>query len=270
MNTFNNLLNKTDDLLAKIFNNTFITRKKFINLIDPDSCILEIGPFDKPFVDKNIYRNVLYADYLSTIELKERAKKLSENGAAYFPQNVPEIEFILSQTTLANINKKFDYIFSSHLIEHQTDLISHLRDVYNLLKPNGKYMIIIPDKRFIFDCLIAETQISEIIERFYNKETKHSLKNVIEHRLMTVFKPLMLLKFFKYKKNNFFSKNALDLVIKEYEDNNYVDVHSMQFTPNSFKLICEHLLHLRLIDFKIKNLYKTNFNSFEFFVVLEK
>jgi SAM-dependent methyltransferase len=266
----NNFLNKTDDILAKFFNKTFITRKKFIGLLNPDSSILEIGPFDKPFVDKNIYKNVLYADYLSSSELKKRAQKLYDKGAAYFPQNIPDIKFILSKTALADINEKFDYVFSSHLIEHQIDLVSHLRDVYSILNPNGKYMLIIPDKRFIFDCLLPETQISEIIERFYKKENKHSLKNVIEHRLMTVFKPLMFLKFYKYKSKNFFSRDSLNLAIKEYEDNNYIDVHSMQFTPDSFKYICEHLLHLRLIDFKIENIFKTNFSSFEFFVILKK
>jgi hypothetical protein len=53
-------------------------------------------------------------------------------------------------------------------------------------------------------------------------------------------------------------------------ENHYIDVHSMQFTPESFQKNIELLFSMKYIDLKIEGLYPTRKNDVEFIVILKK
>ena len=108
--------------------------------------VLEIGPFLKPFIRGD---NVKYLDVMNLDDLKERAKKINFH---YNPNYIPsQIDYVISNEDYSVINEKFDAVFSSHLIEHQVDLIHHLQQVEGLLEENDSYFLCIPDKRYCFD-----------------------------------------------------------------------------------------------------------------------
>lgn len=109
-----------------------------------DASILEIGPWDNPSCTGE---NVEYFDVLDTVKLKERAK-LHHRPFNHIPE---KIHYVHSEGDLSIIDKKFDIVFSSHVIEHQPDLITHFQRVSRLLQENGLYILCIPDKRYCFD-----------------------------------------------------------------------------------------------------------------------
>lgn len=134
--------------------------------------VLEIGPFCNPFLTGN---NVSYFEIMSPNEIEciclESKRTIHE-----IPKH---IDYISPVGDLAIIDKKFDKIFSSHMIEHTTDLVKHLRDIETILTERGEYYIIIPDKRYCFDYFKAETTLGDVLEAYYNKEKFQPLRVLI-------------------------------------------------------------------------------------------
>jgi hypothetical protein len=145
-------------------------RAEFIGQFDLTSkTLLELGPFTNPeFRGKN----VKYFDELDREGLIWKAKKFGI-GSDGIPS---KIDYVSNDADLTTIKEeKFDYIFSSHVIEHQLDLVTHFNQVYDLLKENGRYLLIIPDKRYCFDHFIGETRMSDVLDAHYLNQKRHPI-----------------------------------------------------------------------------------------------
>lgn len=231
-----------------------------------DSC-LEISPFHNPTLKGN---NVKYFDVFNKQELIEVAKK---NNLTHLIDNIPEIHFVNSDANLKSIEEKFNIVLSCHSIEHTFNLVKHLNDVEYLLNPNGYYVVICPDKRYMFDHFIKETTIADVLGSYYDNQTKHTLKSLIEHRVLTCHNDCGL----HWNKNHGISilnehgVSTITNAINEFNNTKgYIDVHALQFTPNSFASIINNLIQLNLINFKIHRIYHSLYNSNEFYAVLQK
>jgi hypothetical protein len=227
------------------------------------SC-LEIGPFDCPVLKGN---NVEYFDVLDQKGLYDRAVRIHRTNHLH---DIPFIHYVSAEADLSVIPKKFNMVLSCHSIEHQIDFLQHLKDVFNLLDDGGVYVIILPDKRYCFDHFLRETTIADVLHYHLSKTKFHTVKSVIEHRAMTCHGD--------YWNNPPLSKKAeagvVAAAIQEYEDcmkrGEYLDVHSLQFTPDSMKTIIDLLSELGYVDFTVDKVYPTLHGSVEFFVVLRK
>ena len=135
------ILDEHDLFELKCGKNT-IGRKEFIQLVSGDKTVLEIGPFHSPLFVSG--ENVKYFDVLDS----EGLRKWGSNSPLHTAEGVPpKIHYVSENGNLKIIKEeKFDYVFSSHNIEHQLDLILHLNDVYDLLKTNGKYLLMTQDQ----------------------------------------------------------------------------------------------------------------------------
>ena len=234
-------------------------RSDFVGLA-MDAKTLEIGPFFSPLV---VGDNVTYSDFLSTEELVERAVSLGVGV-----DTIPDIKYVLSKTKLGEIPEKFDAVISSHLIEHQPDLIRHLQDVEKIITDKGRYLVLVPDKRYCFDNPIPETNIAEVIDAWHCQRERHTLRSVIEHRALTSHNDSA-----QYWLGHDGGAPRVDDVyraIEEYRKSNggYIDVHAWQFTPENFRSIIEMLNSLSFIKLSVEELYPTRFNSNEFWAVL--
>jgi SAM-dependent methyltransferase len=109
----------------------------------------------------------------------ERAASAALDGSL-----TPNIDFVSPNGDLGIIDQKFDIAFSSHCIEHQADLIRHLQHVARILHPDGRYFLIIPDKRYCFDHFLHESSLSDVVSAFVEERRTPSFKSVFEHRLM--------------------------------------------------------------------------------------
>mgnify|MGYP006418494735 FL=1 len=252
-------------ICGEIFDRASLIKNININYIH----CLEIGPFDCPVLKGE---TVKYFDVLDQEQLKKRSQELNRP----FPiENVPFINYVDSKGDLKNINEKFDVILSCHSIEHQLDFIQHLQDVSTLLNDNGYYVIILPDKRYCFDHFIKESTVADIITQNINKSNIHSAKSVIEHIALTCHNDAGR-HWNNYHGNQTYVSNtdsiidAINQYKKSVSNNQYFDVHSLQFTPDSFENIINLLNQLDYIDLVIDNVYNTVKNSCEFYVILKK
>ena len=234
--------------------------------------VLELGPFDNPScIDISDNHKVKYFDVLDSEELKLRAEKLNRPF-----KNVPnKIDYVSPTGDLTIVNEKFDIVFSCHSIEHQMNLVKHLNIVENLLKDQGLYVLIIPDKRYCYDHYVPETTVTEIIDNYINDITFRPLSHVLQEHFMRA-------------KNSAFDhwmgehgdfeedidSDKLSKVVEEYllnrKEGKYIDVHSLRFTPHSFENIINTLNKVKLIKLQNYRLCHTVWGRLEFTAVLRK
>lgn len=231
-----------------------------------NSQIIEIGPFTRPLVTG---KNVSYFEVLTTDALSARAL---EQGLD--PAQIPTIDFVDEFGDLTCIDVKFQTAASSHCIEHQPNLISHLNQVENLLDTDGYYFLVIPDKRFCFDHYLAETTIGEVLANHFVKQKNHKFENILKHKIETTHNDPVRHWEGDHGVQMFESQveQVLQLSQQLYLESHssYVDVHSMFFTPESFEKIIKEINVLGLTNFQVERVYETVRNDLEFFVILKK
>ena len=262
---YNNFGINEGRICSKIFNRE--TLSFFIDTYNLNC--LEIGPFDCPFLKGE---KVKYFDVLNQEGLKKRS---IECNRPFGTENVPYIDYVSDTGKLNIINEIFDIVLSCHSIEHQIDFVEHLKEVSRLLKTNGYYVIILPDKRYCFDHFINESNIADVLEQHFSKRTLHSIKSVIEHRSLICHNNS-----FRHWNNDHGNQvyvsnpdstiNAINEYNNSIINNIYIDVHSLQFTPKSFENIINQLNRLNYIDLNIDKIYPTIYGSCEFYVILKK
>jgi len=244
--------------------NSLLSRSHFASLAGHlDGLILEIGPFFSPLIRSE---NSRFADVLDRDALMKRATEVGGD-----PKLVPKIDWVIDSGQLINPPYEFANCISSHVLEHQPDLISHLKQVYDLLPKGGRYFLLIPDRRYCFDSFLPNSSPGEIIGAYLEKRTRHPLRSIIEHRVLASHNdPYKHWENFNGEDNA--SVQSLRQAIKEFEtaENKYIDVHSWYFDPESFRQTMILLNKLSLVSFEIERLYYTRRYSNEFWVVLRK
>lgn len=127
---------------------------RMIQQMQPGS-VLEIGPGAAPRLSGP---NVYYFDVKTEEELRQRYR--NEGRADRIPE---KIHFVDAKGDLGVIDRKFDVVFSSHVIEHSVDLVAHLSQVRALLKEGGQYFLVVPNKKFTFDFYKPNTVLEDVI-----------------------------------------------------------------------------------------------------------
>ncbi|MGJ4803776.1 class I SAM-dependent methyltransferase [Luteimonas sp. SDU82] len=129
----------------------------FLRLIQQmrPGAVLEIGPGAAP---RLVGANVYYFDVKTEDELRQRY------GSERSIDEIPErIHFVDSEGDLGVIDRKFDVVFSSHVIEHSVDLVAHLNQVRSLLNDGGHYFLVIPNRMYTFDFYKPATVVEDVI-----------------------------------------------------------------------------------------------------------
>jgi len=224
--------------------------------------VLEIGPFCRPLLTGS---NVDYLDVLDVPQLRERAKRIGLD-----PAGCPEtIRFV---GELTQVNETYDIVVSSHVIEHQPDLVRHLNEVARTLKPGGLFALIVPDKRFCFDHFIPESTIAAVMAAHYEARSVHSLASVIEHSALLTHNDAA-----RHWAGDHGDAGAIgrpDRVRAALDrfalaDGDYIDVHAWQFTPDSFRRIMNDLAELGLNPLDPIAVYDTPHGGIEFCALLQ-
>jgi SAM-dependent methyltransferase len=220
----------------------FDDRKSFLMLLSDKETLLEIGVFDSPSLEflNSMGRIVHYADYLDHDDLVQRAKEAEGRDFT----RVPEIKWVLS-IGYEQIDIKYDAVISHHCVEHQPDLVKHFLNIRGIVKGNGWYLFSLPDKRQCFDHFIPETNLVDVIDAYLLERRSPSFKSVLEHRCFTSHSYQDGVDPYERKDPQFVHNfyNAL----KEFSSSPYVDVHCWQFTPESFRILFNQLVDLKLL-----------------------
>lgn len=240
-----------------------VPRENFIKLV-PQHSVLEIGPFTNPVMRGP---HVRYFDLMTREQLIERAKTI---GLA--PEAIPDvIDFVSPSGDLSVVDRKFSAVISSHCIEHQPDLLHHLGQVEEILEDGGCYFLLIPDKRYCFDHFLPESTIAEIIGAQREQRKVHTLADVIKCTALTAHNDAVA--YWNGEPGERpMDPQRIQTAIRAYDDakGKYIDVHSLYFTPASFREIMAMLYELGLTRLKPERVYDTPVNWNEFCAILRK
>ena len=172
--------------------------------------------------------------------------------------------------------KKFNYVLASHVIEHVPDMISWLKDIADVLRPEGILSLVIPDKRYTFDIIRSETRTSDIVGAYIDNLGRSSTamiydfareyrKNVNPSEVVS-----NLLTDASKLKRRYTLMETMKMVETNASRKEYVDCHCHVFTPYSFFEVIKELIRLNLLDYEVVSYHHTLSNGIEFYVSFKK
>lgn len=245
------------------------------NLLKPNDRILEFGPLIRPIVSKKEYPNIVFADVRSTEEIRDlytTSTYLEATGLDVDISSVTEIDHVIktSYTETFKNEEKFDVVYLSHVIEHMPDIISFLEDVANIIKKDGKLVLIYPDARYCFDHFRNGTTFIDAYDVYRHKSVNAKAVFDFTYNVLHENDPAV----FWGKKNviDLLPQNKFKDSLKSYDkafDNDLPDdVHFWPFSDYQFVKFLYDLERAGLLDFEINDFHETQFNTQEFMVIL--
>lgn len=91
----------------------------------------------------------------------------------YF-RNKTGFQYIKEATDLGEIaDHSYDFVLSSHSLEHVANPIKALKEWCRVLKTNGKLILVLPDKRHTFDHKREYSTFEHIVADYQNETSEH-------------------------------------------------------------------------------------------------
>lgn len=220
------------------------TRSQLIfSLFDPTGHGLEIGPGFNPLMPRSAGYDVETLDHASREALVEKYRHTPNVDVNL----IEAVDHVVDGPAIAStVNKPaaFDFIVASHVIEHTIDFIGFLRDCAWLLKPSGKLVLAVPDKRFSFDVMRPLTSTGSVLQAHLERRTRHSAGVVFDELAYNVVREGQIAWPSDATGETAFFRSLNDAleVFESYRaSQQFLDLHAWQFTPSSFRLIVEDL-----------------------------
>ena len=243
---------------------SFMQRHEFIAAqVTRDMFGLEIGPGYAPAFPKSEGWNVETADHITAEGLREKYRGMTEVNL------IEHIDYVSDGRPIDEIvprKHEYDFIYASHVIEHITDPIRFFRSCENLLKPTGKLLLAVPDKRRCFDALQYLTTTGNLLAPYHSTDFRHSRGNTFDF-----FANTSGLDGHGIWESNWTGdislvhsiQHANELLKQAESRDEYSDIHAWRFTPSSFRLILKDLHDVGLIQLRESDFIPTE--RFEFF-----
>jgi SAM-dependent methyltransferase len=235
------------------------------SMLDTTGHGLEIGPSHAPLFPRSRGHSVDILDHASAADL--RAKY---SGLGVATDAIEEVDFISDGRLMHDVIGKracYDYIVSSHVIEHVTDFVGYFLSCEKLLKPGGVAVLAIPDKRFCFDAFQALTTTGEVLEAHSEGQKRHKPSTVFDFYANIASMPIggawdqTTTGTINLDQSLSSAKSYYDKACSSAE---YLDVHGWRFTPNSFRLIMRDLYEIGILELKEKTFFENGI--FEFYI----
>lgn len=244
-------------------------------LLKKNDRILEFGPLIRPLVSKKDYPNISFADIRSTEDIKKLYTSndyLEATGLSVDLDSIVEIDHVItkSYTETFKNEKKFDVVYLSHVIEHMPDIIAFMRDVVNILKTDGKLVLVYPDARYCFDHFRNGTTFVDAYDVYKTKTMNARAVFDFTYNVLHENDPTFFWNSTKIvdvlPKNTFSSarKSYDKSLINELPD----DVHFWPFSDYQFVKFLYDMDRAGLLDFEISDFHETQPNTQEFMIVL--
>lgn len=230
---------------------------------------LEIGPSHSPVFSRADGFNVETLDHADAPALRAKYAELGVDVSS-----IEDVTYVSDGRPIHEViprRGEYDFIFSSHTIEHVTDLVGYFQSCELLLKPEGIAALAIPDKRYTFDVLRPVSTTGQAIEAHRQSSGRHSPAAIFDfysnHGKLDGSEVWT-----KFHRGQFSLTNApgpakaqFDLAVSSER---YMDAHGWCFTPNSFRLIMHDLKEIGLTDFR--EIYMMEQHGLEFHVALSR
>lgn len=239
-------------------------------MFDSSGFGLEIGPSHAPLFPKREGFNVETLDYTDAEGLRTKYKDAGVDLNA-----IEEIDYVSDGALIHEViphRHRYDFIFSSHVIEHTTDFVGYLKSCELLLKPGGVAAFAVPDKRYTFDVLRAPTTTGQVLQAHRQGQTRHAPGTVFDFfadigRLRNADTWTRQDEGFVEFISDLNTANIM-FDVAAAPDAAYHDVHGWVFTPASFRLILQDLKTLGVTTLAETGLYEVG--ALEFYVTLQE
>jgi SAM-dependent methyltransferase len=253
--------------------------RKYIRtkLLKKNDRILEFGPLIRPLVSKRDYPNIFFADVRSTEDIKKLYTSndyLEATGLTVDINSVVGIDYVItkSYTETFKNKEKFDVVYLSHVIEHMPDIISFFKDVANIIKNDGKLVLIYPDARYCFDHFRNGSTFVDAYDVYKNKSANSKAVLDFTYNVLHENNPA----FFWSEKGivDILPQNKFEDALESYDkaavNELPDDVHFWPFSDYQFVKFLYDMDRAGLLDFEISDFHETQQNTQEFMIVLTR
>jgi len=246
-----------------------------VKVIKKTDRILEFGPLNWPMVSKSDFPNAYYADIRNSDDIKKLYAGndyLESTGVQIDTDSIVDIDYVVKgayKKTFKDV-EKFDVIVLSHVIEHIPDIVNFFQEVTDLLKKNGKLVIIYPDARYCFDHFRNGTTFVDAYNTYAEKKMNYSAVFDFVNNVVHENDP----KFFWNDKtqNDILPTTDFSKVMQAYKnaknDTLPDDIHFWPFADYQFVKFLYDLDRAGLSNFEIDEFYETQENTQEFMTIL--
>jgi hypothetical protein len=171
---------------------------------------------------------------------------------------------------------RIDFVIAAQVAQYVPNLLGWFRGIYAALRPGGVLNLSLPDKRFMFDALRAESTMAELIEADLLAYTRPSPRQLFAH----TYEARALETGQIWAGENPAEKprlcgdaalaHAHAEAVRALEAGRYVDCHCWVFTPSSLldRIACA--TQLGLFPFVLNQLGGTDPGGFEFYVSMRR
>jgi len=232
---------------------------------------IEIGALDKPIVPPSS-PHVFYVDHADSAALRT---KYLEDPYVNADQLV-HVHGVWGEASLAQAAAPVapvDFVVASHVLEHVPDLIAWLQELASVLKPRGEVRLAIPDRRYTFDVLRAETRAADVLASHLVRARQPQAREILDYMINLVSVDSWKIWDGTLDVAALTKQSSIEgamAVARDSADNgNYHDVHCWVFTPLSFAALMHDLAAASYHTFKCASFLPTERNTNEFFATLQ-
>jgi predicted SAM-dependent methyltransferase len=240
---------------------------------------IEVGPYVNPLVPKGQGYDVVTMDVFDADQLTRKASSDPEIPKTVISR-IEEVDLVTSAVNIAEAvgnrfpSRRFDYVLSSHNLEHLPDPIRFLQGCEQVLAPGGVLSMAIPDHRFCFDYMRPVTVSSEWLEAYFENRQRPTAAQVFRHKSMESRLSDGTMAWGRWPHLPIVPLENLEQAFDEWKAvkdsgrEEYRDAHCWTFTPASFQLLVADLTYLGLIN--LTSLEISRSIGCEFYVHLHK
>jgi SAM-dependent methyltransferase len=217
------------------------------SMFDNSGTGLEIGPQGNGIAPRRDGFNTKILDYIPA----DKLRVLHASTPEVKVHDIEEVDYVSGGKSLSEVIHEhglFDYIIASHVIEHVPDFVGFLKDCEALLKPRGKLVLAVPDKRYCFDAFRPLTSVGDAIERHNNGGRHHSPSKILDYYSYAVHRDKQWIVWNPDCALPLSFIHSPDEAKRQYERaraaDHYIDAHAWIFTPSSFRLLVNDLYEL--------------------------
>ena len=251
----------------------------FKGFVDTEKKGLEIGPLTKPTFSRELGYNIQSLDVADTAAMREL---FAEDPNIDVDEIVP-IDWVWKggpYTSVKGIPRDFDYVVSSHTIEHSLDVIQFLKDTSDLLAHGGLLMLVVPDKRRMFDFYRNLTTLGDVLMAHKYPEAWEMRARIDElefasylEGLPSWFQPhANVAELRKVRPERVRTDDKLIELLSEIpeweKEKGYRDAHRWVFEPATLRRIIVALTRLGIVEFE--TVATVDGLGYEFMMVLRK
>ncbi len=145
---------------------------------------LEIGGPSSIFKVKGVFPVYVYAKEIDGVNFSTNTmwEGIIEEGNFfnYFESKIGH-QYIAEATELTRIdNDKYDFLLSSHSLEHIANPLKALKEWNRVLKKNGLLVLVLPDKNTTFDYNRPYTTFTHLLDDFKINQTEQDTTHIEE------------------------------------------------------------------------------------------